>query len=62
MALAKMHRHADAIVYLKEAIKADPQNPLARFELASVLSSAGLLDEALRELLVLKVSTALHVV
>ena len=54
MALAKMHRHADASVYLKEAIKADPQNPLARFELASVLVTAGLLDEALHELLTLK--------
>ena len=57
MALAKMNRHEDAIAYLREAIKADAQNPLARFELASVLVTAGLLDDALRELLVLKVTS-----
>ena len=55
MALAKMNRQDEAINYLKDAIRADPQNPLARFELASVLVSAGLLDDALKELLVLKV-------
>ena len=56
MALAKMNRHSDAIKYLKEAIKADPQNPLARFELAGVLVTAGHLEEALQELLSLKVA------
>ena len=55
MALAKMNRQADAIKYLREAIKADPQNPLARFELAGVLVTAGHLEEALQELLSLKV-------
>lgn len=57
MALAKMNRHEDAIKYLREAIKADPQNPLAHFELASVLVTAGQLDDALKELLILKVMT-----
>ena len=60
MALAKMNRHADAIKYLKEAIKADPQNPLARFELAGVLVTAGHLEEALQELLSLKVALHSH--
>ena len=57
MALAKMNRHADAIKFLREAIKADPQNPLACFELAGVLVTAGHLEEALQELLSLKASS-----
>lgn len=56
MALAKMNRQDEAITYLRDAIDADPQNPLARFELASVLVAAGHFDDALEELLLLKVT------
>lgn len=55
MALAKMNRHEDAVTQLREAIVADPHNPLARLELAAVLLSAHCLEEALQELQILQV-------
>ena len=55
MALAKMNRHEDAVTHLRDAITADPHNPLARLELAGVLLSAHCLEEALQELQILKV-------
>lgn len=60
-ALAKLNRHGEAVSMLQNAIRADTQNPLARFELANVLVDAGYLSEALQELEQLKVSTDLKI-
>ena len=38
MALARLHRSADALEALSAAAEADPRNPLARFERAQVRS------------------------
>ena len=55
MALAKLNRHQEAVKMLRTAIQADPNNPLARFELASVLVAIEHFDEGLEELEALKV-------
>ena len=55
MALAKLNRHEEAVNMLRTAIRADPNNPLARFELASVLVAIECFDEGLAELEALKV-------
>ena len=53
MALHKLNRSAEALEALSAAIAADPQNPLARFERATVLAADGRLEQALDELLAL---------
>lgn len=50
MSLHKLKRSAEALQVLSEAIVADKNNPLARFERAGVLASDGRLEEALSEL------------
>lgn len=50
MALHKLKRTSDALEALDSAIVADPCNPLARFERASVLITEGHFDAALIEL------------
>lgn len=54
MAYHKQGRVEDALHALQDAIRADPQNPLARFEHASVLISQEKYDEAVVELEQLK--------
>jgi tetratricopeptide (TPR) repeat protein len=55
MAYHKQGRVEDALGALQDAITTDPQNPLARFEHASVLISQEKYDEAIAELEQLKV-------
>jgi anaphase-promoting complex subunit 3 len=55
MAYHKQGRVEDALAALRDAIRADPQNPLARFEHALVLISQEKYHEAVAELEQLKV-------
>lgn len=54
MALHKLKRNAEALEMLHEAIEADPRNPLAKFEKASVLLAEERYRDALVELHALK--------
>ena len=58
--LARMNNPAHAITTLRQAIGADPANPLARFELAGVLLSQEHFQDALQELTRLRVSALGH--
>ncbi len=57
--LAKMGQPGPAIGCLREAIRADPANPLARFELAGVYLTQEHFHDALAELTLLRVSQCL---
>ena len=54
--LAKMGQPGAAVGALREAICADPGNPLARFELAGVYLTQEHFHDALAELTLLRVS------
>ena len=54
--LAKMGQPGAAVGCLREAIRADPANPLARFELAGVYLTQEHFHDALAELTLLRVS------
>ena len=57
MAYHKQSRSEEALKALADAIKLDVQNPLARYEYASVLVQQDKLQEAVSELEKLKVRT-----
>lgn len=56
--LAKLKNPKEAVKVLQQAIRADPANPLARFELAGVLLSQDYFHDALGELTQLRVSAS----
>lgn len=60
MAYHKQSRSEEALKALANAIQLDGQNPLARYEYASVLVQQDKLHEAVVELEKLKVCAALH--
>lgn len=59
MAMAKLNRLEEAEDVLRQAIEADPNNPLARYELANVLMAMHELPRARKELETLKVCSLL---
>lgn len=59
MALAKVGKAGEALACLGEAIAADPENPLAKFERAGVLLGLERFHDALAELEALRVCPGL---